>query len=97
MKTLDQLTNEDFESRVGETFRLGKHAVTLKDVKTGQAGHQTFRTQISLVFEAESDIGVTSDITTLSHPDLGLFELLVHRIEDPENPDGPPHYEIIFN
>jgi hypothetical protein len=97
MKTLDELTHEDFEAHIGETFGIGKAAVTLKSVTAGKPGPKQFRTQVSLIFEADSDIGVEAAVVPVSHPDLGRFDLMVHRTADPENPDNPPTYEIILN
>jgi len=97
MKNLDELTAEDFRPHIGESFAIGKHAVTLKSVDTKPSGHKMFREQVSLLFEADADISVDADIAKLSHPKLGRFDLLVHRIEGPEDPDAPPLYEIIFN
>ncbi len=99
MKTLDEITADDFKDRVGETFTIGKKNATLKAVDVRPAGHKMFRDQVSLLFEADEDLEVDSGLAKVAHAELGRLDLLVHRIDNPDDPEGKdakPLYEIMF-
>ena len=80
MKSLEQLTSEDFRPLVGESFTIDGQPVTLEAVEVGEAPAPKMRAAISLVFTAKKDIGIDSDCYPVSHAAIGEHDLLVSRI-----------------
>ena len=93
MKTLDQLTAEDFQGLVGEAFAFGEKSATLDAVETMDAPEPDMRAPFNLVFVSEDDIGVVSDAAMVSHTAIGELELHVTRIPSRNR----PAYQIAFN
>jgi hypothetical protein len=82
---LSQLAAEHFEPLVGETFMVGDTAVTLRDVSRGPETMSGFRQQFAMTFDAPRTLSVASDISSVSHPAIGQYDLSV--IEVIENAD----------
>jgi hypothetical protein len=92
MKETKDLTAEDFKDRIGQSFLINNQPVTLEAMDTRDGPSAKMRTQVSLLFRADGELGVKDGQEPFSHPELGEHMLLVHRIVDP---DGPA-YEIIL-
>jgi hypothetical protein len=92
MKDTHELAAEDFKDRVGQSFLINNQPVTLAEVETKEGASQKLRTQVSLTFRSEGELGVEDGQAPFFHPELGEHVLLVHRIVDP---DGPA-YQIIL-
>jgi hypothetical protein len=73
---LSQLAAEHFEPLIGETFTVDGTAVTLRDVRRGL---QTpgFRQQFAMTFDAPSSFSLVSDLSPVSHPAIGQYDLFV--------------------
>ena len=92
MKEIHELTEDDFKGRVGQSFLINSQPVTLAEVDTKEAPSPKLRTQLSLIFRSDQELGVVDGQARFSHPELGEHVLLIHRIVDPEG----PAYEIIL-
>lgn len=97
MKALEDLNADVFEAHLDGRFGIAGHAVTLKSVDVKPSGHTMFREKVCLLFEAENDLGFMVDTVQLAHPEIGRHQLLVNRVQNPEDQqDGPPLYEIVL-
>lgn len=92
MKETKDLGVEDFEGRIGQSFLINNQPATLAEVDSKDAPAKTMRTQVSLIFRSEGELGVSDGQEPFFHPELGEHVLVVNRIADP---DGPT-YEIIL-
>lgn len=92
MKETHELAVEDFKDRIGQSFLINNQPVTLADIETQDAPAPKLRTQVSLVFRSDGELGGVDGQAPFSHPELGEHVLLVHRIVDPEG----PAYEIVL-
>jgi hypothetical protein len=90
---LATLAAEHFEPLIGETFTIGDHQVTLREVHR-QKMRSRLRQQFSLLFNAPRDLALRSESLPVSHPAIGRHELLVTQVLD--GPDGTA-LEICFS
>ena len=91
MKEIHELSEADFKDRIGQSFLINNQPVALAEVATQDAPSPKLRTQVSLIFRSEDELGGVDGLAPFSHPELGEHNLLVHRIVDPEG----PAYEIV--
>jgi hypothetical protein len=77
---LSQLTAEHFEPLVGETFTVGNTAVTLRDVSRGPETMSGFRQQFAMTFDAPRNFSIASDLSAVSHPAIGQYDLSVIEV-----------------
>lgn len=97
---LDQLTVEDFESLVGDAFRIDypQHSEVLTLAEVTRAKHDPppgFRAAFSLTFKGESrDVMLGQRMYCLQHAALGSLELLL--VPAGRLPLGNFRYEVVF-
>jgi hypothetical protein len=77
---LSQLAAGHFEPLVGETFMVGDAAVTLRDVRRGPETQPGFRQQFAMTFEAPPSLSIASDLSSVSHPAIGQYDLFVTEL-----------------
>jgi hypothetical protein len=77
---LAQLAAEHFEPLVGETFMVGDTTVTLRDVRRGPETRPGFRQQFAMTFDAPRSLSIASDLTSVSHPAIGQYDLFVTQV-----------------
>ena len=92
MMELSEFKAEMFEGAVGSIFHIAGQPVTLKEVSKMDPHAPKLRAPFVLTFTSEEPIGIDDGQQVFKHPELGEFQLLVHRVADPEGPT----YEIIF-
>ena len=95
---LDKLTIDDFEARVGETFRAraadGRTlTLTLTSAERLPAPPDGGRTPFSLEFRDVARDHVPQQTVPIEHPELGAFDLFVVPLGP--GPEGM-RYEAIF-
>jgi uncharacterized protein DUF6916 len=78
---LSQLAAEHFEPLVGETFMVGGTTVTLRDVSRGPETTQPgLRQQFAVTFDAPRSLSLASDLSPVSHPAIGQYDLFVTEV-----------------
>src|SRR5580704_11667657 len=82
---LAQLAAEHFEPLVGETFAVGDTTVTLRDVRRGPETQPGFRQQFAMTFDAPQSLSISSDLSPVSHPAIGQYDLFVTEVIDSAN------------
>jgi hypothetical protein len=77
---LSELSVEQFEALVGETFAVGDSLATLRDVRRGP--DSPFRQQFAMTLDAPQSASIASDLVAVSHPAIGEHDLFVTQISD---------------
>jgi hypothetical protein len=79
---LANLAAEHFEPLIGQTFTIGDHQVTLRNVHRRGRPIARFREQFSLVFSLPHEVPIASELLPVSHPTIGRRDLLVTQVID---------------
>lgn len=97
---LDKVTREDFEGRVGATFRVEtgpdeSQELTLIDIAALPSGPGRGE-PFSLIFRGPISRGLEQKIHRLSHSGMGAIDLFLVPLGTEGDPEGT-HYQAIFN
>jgi len=79
---LANLAPEHFEPLIGDTFSIGDHQVTLRNVRRRGQTTSRFREQFALLFSLPHHVAIGSELLSVSHPAIGRCDLLVTQVID---------------
>jgi hypothetical protein len=79
---LANLVPEHFEPLIGDTFSIGEHQVTLRNVRRRGRTTSRFREQFALLFSLPHEVPIGSELLSVSHPAIGRCDLLVTQVID---------------